>query len=483
MTTVRSIDGAANGYVRHRFLRALAASFVVGATFGILALTLVGTVHALTVGDAAVALVAPLGVLMVLAIFLLPIMLIVAFAGGIIDILHRRLVGFALFLLGLVGMLTLIIGVIYAGGTLAGFDMTTPTNPEPMPTRDALAFGAFSIVGALVCFEILIEGWWQLTVNRDSFRAVRGWRPPSWRLLSAFRRYLGLPSFLSYVGKKRRIVTLLYFGVAVLNLGLLTVVMLPPLLGGADVKSTSNFDPAPLYTALALLLLLNLAGVGNLLARVADKRATGLYQRVRDWDARPPIVFLRAFDQDDHKLKCRGGDPFARWPAGVGRSRTLDEILLEHASPYGPVIAIGDPRDATPPLGAARVFVPGEGSGWQDVVRGLAAASKAVVMCPNSGEGVQWELDLIAQAQGRLRVIFLASPDLDREANVALFQRLVPQMPDIKAKHAPLAAYECDGAWRVLTAKRLSVESYTAALNMALQSLFGARGSPVTAPR
>src|SRR5262249_35201200 len=156
---------------------------------------------------------------------------------------------------------------------------------------------------------------------------------------------------------------------------------------------------------------------------------------------------------------------FARIPAGVGRARTLDEILLEHGSPYGPVIAIGDPRDPTPPLGAARVFVPGEGTGWQDVVRGLAAASKAVVMCPNKGAGVQWELDLIPQAQVRLRVTFLASPDLDRDANLALFQRLVPSMPDIKLKQSPVAAYHDGGGWHLLTAKRLGVESFTAALN------------------
>src|SRR5262249_17930339 len=146
-------------------------------------------------------------------------------------------------------------------------------------------------------------------------------------------------------------------------------------------------------------------------------------------------------------------------------------------------IAIGDPRDPTPPLGAARVFVPGEGTGWQDVVRGLAAASLAVVMCPNKGEGVQWELDLIAQAQGRLRVIFLASPDLDRDANLALFQRLVPSMPDIKLKQAPIAAYQEGGGWHVLTARRFSVESFTAALNAALQAQFGMQGTPLVKSR
>jgi hypothetical protein len=319
------------------------------------------------------------------------------------------------------------------------------------------------------------EGWWQLAVSAQDFRAARGWRPPPWRLLTSFRRYLGLPSFLSYVGKRRRLATLLYSGVAVLNLGLLMALMLPVFIGSAE-EQAADFNPIIAYSVMGGLLLLNLIGAGGLLARLADGRTTQLYQNVREWDARAPIVFLRAFDQDDNKLKARGGDPFARWPAGVGRPRTLDEILLEHGSPYGPIVAIGDPRDPTPPLGAARVFVEGAGEEWQDVVRGLAGASRAVVMCPNHGEGVQWELDLIAQAGGRLQTVFLASPELDRDATLALFRRLAPAMPEIAAKQWPIAAYPHGGEWRVLTAKRLSVETYTAALNAALQALFGLGG-------
>ena len=86
------------------------------------------------------------------------------------------------------------------------------------------------------------------------------------------------------------------------------------------------------------------------------------------------------------------------------------------------------------------------------------------------------ELDLISQAGGRLRTIFLASPELDRAATLSLFQRLVPDLPAIAEKQLAVAAYEQGGQWRVLTAKRLSLETYTAALNTALQALFGLKG-------
>ena len=49
-------------------------------------------------------------------------------------------------------------------------------------------------------------------------------------------------------------------------------------------------------------------------------------------------------------------DPLLKLTAGVAQARMLDEILLEDASPYGPVQAIGDPTEGIPPLGAARIF-------------------------------------------------------------------------------------------------------------------------------
>lgn len=277
--------------------------------------------------------------------------------------------------------------------------------------------------------------------------------------------------------------SMLYLAVALLNVGLIVILILPTFIG-----SFSEFDnPFALGAVLAVmvaLLVANIFGAGNIVARRADARATALYQSVREWDTRAPIVFLRSFNQDDDRVPVTGGDVFARWPAGISRSRTLDEVLLEHGSPYGPVLAIGDPRDPVPPLGAARVFVPERGNGWQDVVRGLVEASKCVVMCPNTGKGVQWELDLIATSSARLNVIFLASPELTRDDTLALFQRLVPDMCAIAKDQTPIAAFAGEGRnWRVLTSKALSLNAYSGALNTSLQALFGLAGVALAAPQ
>jgi hypothetical protein len=481
-TSARSIDAAARGYIRHRFTRALAASWVVGVMFLFIASVAGALIAAALQGDVMPIVAAPLSIPLVLIVMVAPTALAIALTGALIDLTHRRIVGFAMALLAALLTLFFAAGAGAVALQLAGVDMDFGDG-RPPATTELAALAAFTLAGAFVSYELTRHGWWQTTARADDFRAVRGWRPLPFRLFTTFRRYVGLPGFLAHVGRKRLTVSLLYFGVAILNLGLLMLLLLPVMVFSMEGQATAEFDPRIMIGMMAALLLANLLGAGALLARLADKRATRLYQNVREWDARAPILFLRDFDQDKERLRAVGADPFARWPAGVGRPRTLDEILLEHASPYGPVIAIGDPRDPTPPLGAARVFVEGQGDEWQDVVRSLAGASKAVVMCPNHGDGVQWELDLIAQAGGRLQTIFLASPELDRDATLALFKRFVPDMPEIDPKQTPVAAYRCDGAWRVLTAKRLSVDSYTAALNAALQALFGMKGEAVKRAR
>lgn len=474
MTRAYSIDAAADGYIRHRFVRAFGASYLVAIVFAVAAAIAVGLGMLVAEGRGHWA---PLSLLVALVVCVFPLLLLVGLGGALIDTLHRRIVGGVLLVVSLYILVVAGGAALYALLQMLGVDF----GPDATPSRDAPWLAALGGLGALIAYQMARQAWWQMTVSAEGFFAVRGWRPSQWRVLTTLRRHLGLPSFISHVARKRWGLSALYFGVAVLNLGLIMLLILPTTLGSLTEEDNWLAIGALLVTMTGLLAA-NLFGAGDVLARRAGAKATAMYQSVREWDTRAPVVFLRAFNQDDARLKATGGDPFARWPAGVGAARTLDEMLLEHASPYGPVIAIGDPRDPTPPLGAARVFVPERGNGWQDVVRGLVDASRCVVMCPNIGRGVQWELDLIANAAGRVRVIFLASPELSREDTFALFQRLVPDMPEIAADQRLIAAFLHEGQWRVATARAISLDSYVVGLNAALQTMFGLHGVKLEAP-
>ncbi|HEX5998609.1 MAG TPA: hypothetical protein VFZ16_04305 [Hyphomicrobiaceae bacterium] len=346
-----------------------------------------------------------------------------------------------------------------------------------------LVFPLLVALSLVVALEGTSWACWQLTASRQQFYAACGWQSPTWRLMTTFRLHLGLPPFLANFGPGTLSLGLLYLGVAILNIGIVAMI-LAPLALFADMR-----EPAPalnlangILGSLALLFALNLLGAGRWLVAVANRRATDLYQSVREWDDRAPVVFLRSFDQDKAAIDTTTRDPFLRLAAGVVVSRTIDEILLENASPYGPVIAIGDPRDPTPPLGAARVFVPGENASWQDVVTGLVTASKAVVICPGKSEGVRWELDLVDRVGAAERTIYLANPSLAPDDMTTLLETIAPQGAGqhLSLGQVAIAAFNDPAAgWRVLSARRVSVQTLTVALNAALQAVLGMRGVPL----
>lgn len=243
----------------------------------------------------------------------------------------------------------------------------------------------------------------------------------------------------------------------------------------------TDFETLQFVLPLDLLLILKLAGVGRVLTRRAETVATRVYQDVRRWDGRAPIIFLRAFTQDDDLLAGGTRDPLLKLTVGVAEARTLDEILLEHATAYGPVVAIGNPTEKIPPLGAARILVQGEG--WQEVVTSLTQAARAVVICPGRTEGVGWELALIS-AGGRIpRTIFLANPELEGAETMTLFGSIAGVALELSPRELPVGMFfDPSIGCRVLTAKKLSVQAYTIALNLALQTLFGLEGFPPIHP-
>lgn len=484
----QSIDHAASGYLRRQFMRAFGASWNVLLVAGLLGA--IGWAMATTdlelEGVAMTLIGAPLILLIVLAMFLIPVVLSVALVSAIADAVHRRLVALAMLALALAGLVLSPLALFGAVAALAG--AAQPQASEPMPPWQLAVMAAMLVLTALLALEALLWSWWQLTASKEGFMAARGWRPPVWRLLSTFRRHLGLPAFLASFARGRLSLSVLYFFVAVLNAGLAAALILSLLaFAPEEGPKADNADILLGAAIMGALLLANLLGLGAFIDRIADARAVKLYQRVREWDARPPIVFLRAFDQDDAKLPALTRDPFVKALAGVGAARTLDEILLENGAPYGPLIAIGDPRDPTPPLGAARVFVPGEDRDWQSVVSALVAASKCVVMCPTTSAGVKWELELLDRTGATARTIFLANPEIPVGDTEPLFATLFlggGRFPEIRRGQTPIAAFQDPKrGWRVLTARRRSQQAYVIALNMALQAMFGPAGVPAMRPR
>ncbi len=492
----QSVDHAASGYLRHRFMRAFGASWNVLVVAGLLGLITVGTIASSPqnvgaspgAGDVAVAIIAaPVAFVFLIAIFIVPVVFGVASSSAATDSLHRRVVALFALIVAVIVAVFAPMSMIGALGEIYGF-IPDADPSDNLGLWKTWVMIVMLVLTTLVALEAAGWAWWQLTTSKEGFMAARGYRPPLWKLLSTYRRHLGLPAFIANFGRGRMSLSFFYFIVAVFNAGLVIALILP-LFVFSEAKEQE--DVLALYVVAGImgaLLLFNLFGAGNLFDAIADRRATKIYQNVREWDSRPPIVFLRAFDQDDAKLPAASGDPFVKLPAGVGQPKTLDEILLENGSPYGPLIAIGDPRDPTPPLGAARIFVEGQDDNdWQRVVSSLVSASKCIVMCPTTSAGVKWELELLARSSAMAKTIFLANPEVSEAETEPLFATLftgAERFPEIKRGQTPIAAYQDPKhGWRVLTAKRRSLQTYSVALNIAMQALFGHEGVPLAKPK
>jgi hypothetical protein len=99
-------------------------------------------------------------------------------------------------------------------------------------------------------------------------------------------------------------------------------------------------------------------------------------------DRRPPILFLRSFD-DDEKLTYRG-------PNRALLDFSLETRLSNHFSKFGPFIAIGSPKETVPQIGAARVLLSNDE--WQPRVLHWMRDAALIIMYSGKTQWVNWEL-------------------------------------------------------------------------------------------
>lgn len=133
-----------------------------------------------------------------------------------------------------------------------------------------------------------------------------------------------------------------------------------------------------LAVAVSLLLSAGLRSLGRWVSRQSFERQVGR-------DQRSPILFLRAFKDDQATLPP--GRLFQRLlRAELGRRR-LDHVLVEEFSRFGPIVALGRPGERPiRPFGAARVYV--VHSDWQ--VRSTIWPSSPRTSCWLSTRAPAW---------------------------------------------------------------------------------------------
>lgn len=347
------------------------------------------------------------------------------------------------------------------------------------------------------------------------FEAGRGWRPAASHLISNGRRLLGMPTYLSALGKSQWLVSLVFlaatlssafwvaapFGLAspiatpalqfsVLAAGEQEISMARAVCGqdrAAGIEALQRYDStypasAPLNACVRRMLEeLNLSSqpltaivfvgvfamLGLAIGRLGQRMATRAYQRVREWDTRAPIVFLRAFRADQSAVGAHPHGLLPRLAIRPAAAKTLDEIVLDAASPWGPVIAIGRPDEELPPLGAARVYA--KGGDWRAIVTDLCDAASVVIICMDASEGVNWELQALIARGHQAKTLLLISPQLRVTDRFMLSSRIFP----LGSYADTIAGYVEGQSFKALSSTKLSRAAYRISINLGLSHILG----------
>ncbi|MFG3114243.1 DUF4429 domain-containing protein [Streptomyces sp. NPDC048197] len=102
----------------------------------------------------------------------------------------------------------------------------------------------------------------------------------------------------------------------------------------------------------------------------------------------PFILYLRGFDVDPRTRDLLPHGPLTL----LGMPKLGEEELLVRAlSEVAPVIAIGDPTDRFPQLGAQRIYYRRRDSGWKRIAGELIHTASLVVITTGDSDGLDWE--------------------------------------------------------------------------------------------
>lgn len=121
------------------------------------------------------------------------------------------------------------------------------------------------------------------------------------------------------------------------------------------------------------------------------------FQSVMTADARPPVLFLRSFS-DDEKLQYQSADRALF-------DFSLESRLADHFTAIGPFIAVGEPKDKSPHLGAARVALSNDA--WQGSVLDWIGSSKLVLIMAGATHWIGWEMGKVLEMGAAQRAIVL----------------------------------------------------------------------------
>jgi hypothetical protein len=142
--------------------------------------------------------------------------------------------------------------------------------------------------------------------------------------------------------------------------------------------------------------------VSLLLVTRGRRMRVGGAERVLAADARAPIVYLRPFGADRAEIAKRMSSRVRISPR-ERFEKTYEERLARTLRKIGPFVAVGDPTERLPLLGAARMYAADED--WRETVDELTARAGVVLLQAGEGDGLAWEVRHVIELDAPERAI------------------------------------------------------------------------------
>jgi hypothetical protein len=167
-----------------------------------------------------------------------------------------------------------------------------------------------------------------------------------------------------------------------------------------------------------LVFFWGIGGVFSMIGTFLWKKSKHLKQKkgeeVLKEDKRKPILYLRSFLDDPLASKSENDSLLAKFlTLGGPQNLSSEEEQISFAiNNFGPLIAIGNPSEIIPQLGASRISA--EHSEWQDVVTDLIQASQLVILRVGETPGFWWEVMTVLNNKHPQNIAFLLPNTLNK---------------------------------------------------------------------
>jgi hypothetical protein len=169
-------------------------------------------------------------------------------------------------------------------------------------------------------------------------------------------------------------------------------------------------------------------------------------ERVLTEDCRAPVVYLRPFGADGAEIAKRVSSRVRIAPS-ERVVKTYEERLAHALRKIGPFVAVGNPAERLPLLGAARMYAADED--WQAAVGDLIGRAAVVLLHAGEGHGLDWEVHHVIDRGLPERTIVSLPLDAkrgepSRQERYAAFRR---RSDDIFPRPLPEAIGHCQFAY------------------------------------